>query len=95
MKIFNGNTILALWLMLLDVSYRILENHYFKQLLRTFNQLLCLLNVPPSKRAMTVHEFCSDSSSEDLAVNMRATLATYLVRLEIMLYSINNLQNDY
>lgn len=47
----------------------------------TFNQLLCLLNVPPSKRAITVYDFCSDSSSGDFAANVRATFVTFLVAI--------------
>lgn len=44
---------------------------------RTLNQLLCLLSIPPSKRAITVQDFCSMSSSTDFAANNLATLATY------------------
>lgn len=42
----------------------------------TFSQLLCLFNVPPSKRAITVQDFCSKSPSDGFAAKVRATFVT-------------------
>ena len=46
----------------------------------TFNQLLCLLNVPPSNSAMMVQDFCSPSTPVGFAANILATLVTLPIK---------------
>lgn len=46
----------------------------------TFSHVLCLFNIPPSNRAMTVHGFCcSDPLSVGFAANIRATFVTLII----------------
>ena len=46
----------------------------------TFSHILCLFNIPPSNRAMTVHDFCcSDPLSMGFAANIRATFLTLII----------------